>query len=148
MLLCSLNDTGVPRLGFKWHAQVKKSEWRATPSISSGMPHVIGLFHPLWKLIPACHAHDLVLVPVVGVPHLSLQVARHSEMLSATPSLQLPSTPSLDCCTSVPRHAVQVARPWICELFKLGVPRLGSQVALRSGFLELACHPSTLSGTP
>ncbi|QHN77316.1 uncharacterized protein DS421_19g651570 [Arachis hypogaea] len=59
---------------------------------------------------------------------------------SGTPSLQLPSAPSLDCCTSVPRHAVQVARPWICELFKLGVPRLGSQVARPSGFLELACH--------
>ncbi|QHO23687.1 uncharacterized protein DS421_12g365690 [Arachis hypogaea] len=59
---------------------------------------------------------------------------------SGTPSLQLPSAPSLDYCTSVPRHAVQVARPWICEVFKLGVPRLGSQVARPSDFLELACH--------
>ncbi|KAL4337275.1 hypothetical protein AHAS_Ahas12G0093900 [Arachis hypogaea] len=42
--------------------------------------------------------------------------------------------------THVPRHAVQVARPWICEVFKLGVPRLGSQVARPSDFLELACH--------
>ncbi|QHO07433.1 uncharacterized protein DS421_14g463670 [Arachis hypogaea] len=59
---------------------------------------------------------------------------------SGMPSLQLPSTPSLDCCTSVTRHAIQVARPWICELFKLGVPCLGPQVARPSGFLELACH--------
>ncbi|KAL4315707.1 hypothetical protein AHAS_Ahas15G0212000 [Arachis hypogaea] len=106
----------------KWHAQVKNGEWRATPLIPSGTPHVIGLLHPPWKLIPACHAHDLVLVPVVGVPHLSLQMARHSDMIG------------------VPRHAVQVARPWICELFRLGVPCLGSQVARPSDFLELACH--------
>ncbi|QHN85996.1 uncharacterized protein DS421_16g542140 [Arachis hypogaea] len=59
---------------------------------------------------------------------------------SGTPSLQLPLAPSLDYCTSVPRHAVQVARPWICELFKLGVPHLGSHVARPSDFLELACH--------
>ncbi|QHN92874.1 uncharacterized protein DS421_17g587730 [Arachis hypogaea] len=59
---------------------------------------------------------------------------------SGTPSLQLPLAPSLDCCTSVPRHAAQVARPWFCELFKLGVPRLGSQVAHLSDFLGLACH--------
>ena len=59
---------------------------------------------------------------------------------SGTPSLQLPSAPSLDCCTSVTRHAIPVARPWICELFKLGVPCLGSQVARPSDFLGLACH--------
>ncbi|QHN77805.1 uncharacterized protein DS421_19g655990 [Arachis hypogaea] len=61
-------------------------------------------------------------------------------ILSGTPSLQLPSAPSLDYCTSVPRHAAQVACPWTCELFKLGVPRLGSQVARPSDFLGLACH--------
>ncbi|KAL4287499.1 hypothetical protein AHAS_Ahas19G0192300 [Arachis hypogaea] len=92
----ALNDTGVPRLV----AQVARpsEEWLA------------------------CHAHDLVLVPVVSMPCLSLQVARHSEMLS------------------VPCHTAQVACPWICELFKLGMPRLGSQVARPSDFLGLACH--------
>ncbi|KAL4306553.1 hypothetical protein AHAS_Ahas16G0189800 [Arachis hypogaea] len=55
---------------------------------------------------------------VSGVPRLRYQVAR----------------------PIVPRHAAQVARPWICELFKLGVPRLGSQVARPSDFLGLACH--------
>ncbi|QHN82493.1 uncharacterized protein DS421_20g696350 [Arachis hypogaea] len=59
---------------------------------------------------------------------------------SRTPSLQLPSAPSLDCCSSMPRHAAQVAHSWICELFKLGVPRLRSQVARPSDFLGLACH--------
>ncbi|QHN86262.1 uncharacterized protein DS421_16g544600 [Arachis hypogaea] len=59
---------------------------------------------------------------------------------SGTPSLQLPSAPSLDCCTSMPCHAAQVARPWFCELFKLGMPRLGSQVAHPSDILGLACH--------
>ncbi|KAL4292808.1 hypothetical protein AHAS_Ahas18G0065100 [Arachis hypogaea] len=55
---------------------------------------------------------------VSGVPRLRYQVAR----------------------PIVPRHAAQVARPWMCELFKLDVPRLGSQVARPSDFLELACH--------
>ncbi|QHO34859.1 uncharacterized protein DS421_9g270630 [Arachis hypogaea] len=86
------------------------------------------------------------------------------------PSLQLPSAPSLDHCTNVPRHAGQAAHPCNCALFKLGVPRLGLQVARQSDFLELACHafdtkwhaivevllevvswramPSTSSGTP
>ncbi|KAL4356883.1 hypothetical protein AHAS_Ahas09G0131200 [Arachis hypogaea] len=73
------------------------------------------------------------------------------------PSLQLPSAPSLDHCTSVPCHASQVAHPCICVLFKLGVPRLGFQVARQSDFLELACHafdtnwrvtPLYSSGTP
>ncbi|KAL4374039.1 hypothetical protein AHAS_Ahas05G0141900 [Arachis hypogaea] len=59
---------------------------------------------------------------------------------SGTPSLQLPSAPSLDHCASVLRHAAQVARPCICALFKLGVPRLGLQVARQGDFLELACH--------
>ncbi|QHN77754.1 uncharacterized protein DS421_19g655490 [Arachis hypogaea] len=59
---------------------------------------------------------------------------------SGTPSFQLPSAPSMDCCTSVPRHVAQVARSWIRELFKLGVPHLCSQVARPSDFLELACH--------
>ncbi|KAL4357130.1 hypothetical protein AHAS_Ahas09G0155900 [Arachis hypogaea] len=137
------------------------------------------------------------LTPVSGVPCLGLQVARQSNFLelayhafdtkwhaqvrlrgwrampstlSGMPSLQLPSVPSLDHCTSVPRHAAQVARPCICTLFKLGVPRLGLQVACQSDFFELACHafntkwhavvevllevaswratPSTSSGTP
>ncbi|QHO23670.1 uncharacterized protein DS421_12g365540 [Arachis hypogaea] len=78
----------------------------------------------------ACHAFDtkwhalslLLLSLCVGVPCLVAQVARLSDV------------------ESVPRHAVQVACPWICELFKLGVPRLGSQVARPSDFLELACH--------
>ncbi|KAL4315905.1 hypothetical protein AHAS_Ahas15G0231800 [Arachis hypogaea] len=59
---------------------------------------------------------------------------------SGTPSLQLPSAPSLDYCTSVPCHAAQVARPYICGLFKLGMPLLDPQVARPSDFLELACH--------
>ncbi|QHO57869.1 uncharacterized protein DS421_3g85920 [Arachis hypogaea] len=89
---------------------------------------------------------------------------------SGTPSLQLPSAPTLDHCTNVPCHVAQVAHPCICALFKLGVPRLGLQVARQSDFLELACHafdtkwhtimevlremvswhatPSTSSGTP
>ncbi|QHO20167.1 uncharacterized protein DS421_11g335510 [Arachis hypogaea] len=56
------------------------------------------------------------------MPRLVAQVARLSEV------------------ESVPHHVVQVARSWICELFKFGVPRLGSQVARPSDFLELACH--------
>ncbi|QHN77757.1 uncharacterized protein DS421_19g655520 [Arachis hypogaea] len=41
---------------------------------------------------------------------------------------------------NVPRHAAQVARPYICGLFRLGVPRLDPQVARPSDFLELVCH--------
>ncbi|KAL4374169.1 hypothetical protein AHAS_Ahas05G0154900 [Arachis hypogaea] len=59
---------------------------------------------------------------------------------SGTPSLHLPSAPSPDHCTSVPRHVAQVARLCICALFKFCVPRLDLQVARQSDFLELACH--------
>ncbi|QHO12163.1 uncharacterized protein DS421_15g504510 [Arachis hypogaea] len=108
----------------KWHAQVKNGEWRATPLIPSGTPHL------------ACHASAFKWHAIVTC----LGWRATPSIPSGTPSLQFPSAPSLDYCTSVPRHAVQVARPWICELFRLGVPRLGSQVARPSDFLELAYH--------
>ncbi|KAL4287577.1 hypothetical protein AHAS_Ahas19G0200100 [Arachis hypogaea] len=88
---------------FKWHAIVKCQGWHATPSIPSGTTSLCFWSFVHWRATPGCS--------------------------SGTPSLQLPSAPSLDCCTSVPHYAAQVACPWICELFKIGVPRLGSQVA-------------------
>ncbi|KAL4391031.1 hypothetical protein AHAS_Ahas03G0204400 [Arachis hypogaea] len=40
----------------------------------------------------------------------------------------------------MPRHAAQVARPYICGFLKLGMPWLVPQVARPSDFLMLACH--------
>ncbi|KAL4321821.1 hypothetical protein AHAS_Ahas14G0148800 [Arachis hypogaea] len=69
----------------------------------------------LWKVELVWHAK------VAGVPRLSLQVARHSEILG------------LAC------HAFDIK--WNTQpLLLLGVPRLDPQVARPSDFLELACN--------
>ncbi|KAL4357009.1 hypothetical protein AHAS_Ahas09G0143800 [Arachis hypogaea] len=85
----------------------------------------------------ACHAFDTKWHARCNWPPSSSR-----KTCTSVPRLKagLPLAPSLDYCTSVPRHAAHVARPCICALFKLGVPRLGSQVARPSDFLELACH--------
>ncbi|KAL4315514.1 hypothetical protein AHAS_Ahas15G0192700 [Arachis hypogaea] len=79
----------------------------------------------------------------------SIQVPHHSEILGlacqafdikwhAQPLLR--SLCTLACHACVPRHVAQVARPYNCGLFKLGMPCLVPQVARPSDFLELACH--------
>ncbi|KAL4329704.1 hypothetical protein AHAS_Ahas13G0326700 [Arachis hypogaea] len=120
-------------LNTKWHA------------------HVFGLLHPFWKLVPVCHAHDLALVPTAGVPCPAFKWHTIVRFLNwrATPSIPSGTLSpyfghfcALAChaCTSVPRHAGQVARPYNCGLLKLGVPRLVPQMARPSDFLELACY--------
>ncbi|KAL4391282.1 hypothetical protein AHAS_Ahas03G0229500 [Arachis hypogaea] len=76
----------------------------------------------------------------LGMPRLRTQVARHSGIIVLVcHAFELKWQP-FDFSTFVPRYTAQVARPCICAFFKLGVPRLGLQVARQSDFLELACH--------
>ncbi|KAL4391284.1 hypothetical protein AHAS_Ahas03G0229700 [Arachis hypogaea] len=145
--LVALSTLACHAFEFKWHAIVAFLCWCATPSSSSGTPFDFSTFLASgklnWRATPK----------VSGVPRLGLQVACQSDFLGLACdafdakwhaqfmlvfSCALP--PSLDHCTSVPRHVAQVARPCICALFKFGVPCLGLQVARQSDFLELACH--------
>ncbi|KAL4374190.1 hypothetical protein AHAS_Ahas05G0157000 [Arachis hypogaea] len=105
--------------------------WRATPST------------------PSCTPSFALTFSSVGVPRLGLQVAHLSEDESLAchafdtewhaQVLGL-STSSMETCTGVARLDAQVACPLYGGSFKLGVPRLGLQVAHPSDGLELACH--------
>ncbi|KAL4391145.1 hypothetical protein AHAS_Ahas03G0215800 [Arachis hypogaea] len=60
----------------------------------------------------------------------------------------MPSFCNVSLFTGVPRLVAQVARPFNCGNYKLGVPCLGPQVARPSELWGWRATPSTQSGTP
>ncbi|KAL4344695.1 hypothetical protein AHAS_Ahas11G0204100 [Arachis hypogaea] len=75
-----------------------------------------------------------------GIDPYSRKLACHAFDTKWHIQLFGPSPPPLETCTGVPRLDVHVVHPYWCVSFKLGVPRLGRQVARASVGLGLACH--------